>query len=153
MCLIGSVGCVPKATTEDKPFPLPDLTSRLVLICGTSNCHMIVSQESITLFMTIYKIVLVFSRMKQHFKKIPHVYFADVTIVLVKFSHSYFYRLAGIPILCLVFGVHTILPFFQVSTMQREGRVLGVNWSVIITSRIDSNCYPLYYIICTSRSQ
>lgn len=43
--VIGSVGCVPKATTEDKPFPLPDLTSRLVLICGTSNCHMIISRN------------------------------------------------------------------------------------------------------------
>ncbi|XP_022290049.2 FGGY carbohydrate kinase domain-containing protein-like [Crassostrea virginica] len=43
--VIGAVGCVPKVCVGHEPYPLPDMTSRLVLISGTSICHMIMSRN------------------------------------------------------------------------------------------------------------
>ncbi|CAG2253366.1 FGGY carbohydrate kinase domain-containing protein [Mytilus edulis] len=41
--VLGCVGCI----AEDEHFTVPDITSRMTMICGTSTCHMIMSQEAI----------------------------------------------------------------------------------------------------------
>lgn len=41
--VLGCVGCV----AEDEHFAMPDITSRMTMICGTSTCHMIMSKEAI----------------------------------------------------------------------------------------------------------
>ncbi|XP_062582130.1 FGGY carbohydrate kinase domain-containing protein-like [Saccostrea cucullata] len=43
--VLGCVGCIPKDDINSDPLPLPDLTSRMVVISGTSVCHMIMSQN------------------------------------------------------------------------------------------------------------
>ncbi|XP_061173528.1 FGGY carbohydrate kinase domain-containing protein-like isoform X2 [Saccostrea echinata] len=43
--VLGCVGCIPKECANPDPLPLPDLTSRMVVISGTSVCHMIMSQN------------------------------------------------------------------------------------------------------------
>ena len=40
--VIGCVGC----EADDEHFTMPEITSRVSLICGTSTCHMIVSLQS-----------------------------------------------------------------------------------------------------------
>ncbi|XP_048727454.2 FGGY carbohydrate kinase domain-containing protein-like isoform X2 [Ostrea edulis] len=40
--VLGCVGCVPEGGPQ--VFPLPDIMSRMVLICGTSVCHMIIDE-------------------------------------------------------------------------------------------------------------
>ncbi|XP_069128185.1 FGGY carbohydrate kinase domain-containing protein-like isoform X2 [Argopecten irradians] len=41
---LGCMGCIPRSEVN---YNLPDITSRLVLVCGTSTCHMIVSKMEV----------------------------------------------------------------------------------------------------------
>ncbi|OWF34919.1 FGGY carbohydrate kinase domain-containing protein-like [Mizuhopecten yessoensis] len=41
---LGCMGCIPRSEVT---YNLPDITSRLVLVCGTSTCHMIVNEKEV----------------------------------------------------------------------------------------------------------
>ncbi|XP_033738038.1 FGGY carbohydrate kinase domain-containing protein-like isoform X2 [Pecten maximus] len=41
---LGCMGCIPRSEVT---YSLPDITSRLVLVCGTSTCHMIVNEKEV----------------------------------------------------------------------------------------------------------
>ncbi|XP_060081414.1 FGGY carbohydrate kinase domain-containing protein-like isoform X2 [Ylistrum balloti] len=41
---LGCMGCIPRSEVTDS---LPDITNRLVLVCGTSTCHMIMNKKEL----------------------------------------------------------------------------------------------------------